>query len=97
MVQVVYALAQGSGGAEIEDAASEWFHDHYYDWIDGKKATGDAPQDVWQNYGKDFLGRFREIGRRAANGGGIIQQATLESMSLAVERESPCPYCPDKP
>jgi hypothetical protein len=97
MMQAVFAFAQGCGTAEIDDAACEWFHGRYYGWIDRKKdhprAKG-SPQQVWNEYGKAFLGRFKLIGQRAAAKGGPIQADTLKAAATSVELESDCPYCP---
>jgi hypothetical protein len=94
MMQAVVAFAQGCGGVQIEDAAYEWFQERYYPWIGTAKATGKTPQDVWDEFGKDFLDRFRLIGKRAAASGGTVQADTLETSALSVEEESTCPYCP---
>jgi hypothetical protein len=99
-LQVVSALAQGSGGAGIEDAAADWFHERYFAWITKPKANaragGRRPQDVWDSMGTDFLGKFREIGQQAAVGGGTIPMAQLMKAAQAVEQASDCPYCPDR-
>jgi hypothetical protein len=99
MVQAVFAFAQGCGGTPIDDAAAAWFHKRYYRWIDGPpkkpEAKGKSPQDVWETDGPGFLASFKEIGRKAASGGGTISQTTLESEARAVETIAPCPYCPD--
>lgn len=100
LIQVVSAFAQGCGGAGIDDDAADWFHTHYYEWIDAVKgSTGDSPLDVWAGQGKGFLDKFREIGDRAAtaSGGNSIGSATLQDSAAFVERGSDCPYCPDKP
>lgn len=97
MVQAVFAFAQGCGGVGIDDTASQWFYDRYFPWIDKKKATGKTPQEVWDTFGKDFMGRFQEIGKKAASGGTTIDQTTLEKSALTVEQDSDCPYCPLKP
>jgi hypothetical protein len=97
MVQAVFALAQGCGTAEIEDAASEWFHERYSGWLGTRKDHPEAkgtPEEVWAEHGKAFLGRFKLIGQRAAAQGSPIQADTLESAALSVERDSDCPYCP---
>jgi hypothetical protein len=98
--QVVSALAQGSGGAGIEDAAAEWFHERYFPWITRPKtndrAAGRRPQDVWDSMGPDFLGKFREIGQKAAGVAGMIQMRQLEQAAADVERTSDCPFCPDR-
>jgi len=100
MVQAVFALSQGCGGADIDSAACKWFHERYFGWIDkpktNLKAKGRAPQDVWTRHGKDFLERFRRIGRGAAAKGKPIGVKALRESALAVEQQSDCPWCPDK-
>jgi hypothetical protein len=100
MVQAVFALSQGCGGADIDAAACKWFHEHYFDWIDtpkkNPKAKGRAPQEVWSRYGKDFLERFRSIGRGALAQGRPIGAKALRESALTVEQQSDCPWCPDK-
>ncbi|HYX24270.1 MAG TPA: hypothetical protein VFC23_08980 [Thermoanaerobaculia bacterium] len=93
MVQAVFAFAQGCSGAQIAEDAAEWFHGRYYPWIDKPKQHGKSPQDVWDQHGKEFLGRFKEIGRRAVSGG-TVEKAALTSAAQAVETESECPFCP---
>jgi len=96
MVQAVFGFAQGCGGAEISEEASAWFHQRYYGWLDRPKGDGRSPQDVWATEGRGFIGRFKEIGRRAASSGsGVVEQPALETSALSVERESDCPWCPD--
>jgi hypothetical protein len=98
MTQAIFALAQGCGGAQMEDAACEWFYERYYPWIDKKKtnpkAAGKSPQDVWDKEGPAFLDHFKEIGRRAASGGGTIQAETLSKSATSLESELECPWCP---
>jgi hypothetical protein len=96
MVQAVFAFSQGCGQARIDDEASEWFRQRYHPWIDKKKAIGKSPQDAWDSDGKGFLAKFQEIGSRAAKGG-IVSVGALTAAATAVESESLCPYCPDKP
>jgi hypothetical protein len=96
LVQAVFAFAQGCGAAQIDADASEWFRQHYHPWIDTRKAVGKTPHEVWDTEGAGFLGKFKEIGSRAAEGGTVSVQA-LTTAALAVENESQCPYCPDKP
>jgi hypothetical protein len=100
MLQATSALTRGSGGAELTEDAFAWFHSHYYEWIDTPKksaeANGRSPQDVWGEQWRDFAQRFGEIGRRAAAAAGKIEAKTLEEYARAVERESDCPWCPDK-
>ena len=98
IVQAVFAFAQGCGAAEIEDAASEWFHERYFGWLGKKKdhpQVKGTPQEVWNEEGKNFLGRFKLIGQRAAAGGSPIQATALKDAARTVEVESACPYCPD--
>jgi hypothetical protein len=103
IVQTIRAFVQGCGSAEIDDAACDWFFERYYPWIDEKKtnprANGTSPQDVWDQQGTDFLGRFRQIGANAAAKGSPIQAQTLTDEALAVEQssESDCPWCPLQP
>jgi hypothetical protein len=96
MVQVVFAFAQGCGAAQIEEDAARSFHSRYHPWIENKKKHGMSPEDVWDQEGKGFLGKFKEIGSQAVQGG-IVQMASLEKAFTAVETSSECPYCPDKP
>ncbi|HEV7506457.1 MAG TPA: hypothetical protein VGS07_16270 [Thermoanaerobaculia bacterium] len=96
MVQAVFALAKGCGTAEIADDAADWFYGEYFPWIDKVKQNGKTPHDVWDQHGKEFLEKFREIGHRAAQGG-TVQKEALTRAARAVETESECPFCPIKP
>jgi hypothetical protein len=96
MVQAVFAFAQGCGEARIDIEASEWFRQRYHPWIDRKKANGKAPQDVWDTDSPGFLERFKRMGGQAAKGG-IVSREALIVAAGAVESDSQCPYCPDKP
>lgn len=96
MIQAVFALAQGCGEAKIDLDASEWFRQHYHPWIDTKKANGETPQGVWDQEGKGFLGKFKEIGRQAVKDG-IVSKEALMSAAMSVERASECPFCSLKP
>ena len=99
MVRTVFALARGCGAAQLSDEASSWFHATYYPWIDAPspRAGGRTPQEVWDTEGVHFLRHFEDIGRRAAatSGGEVIDQTSLESGALAVQKELECPWCPD--
>ncbi|MBW8874574.1 MAG: hypothetical protein JF614_06390 [Acidobacteria bacterium] len=95
-MQAVFAFAQGCGDARIAEDAAEWFHVRYYPWIDEKKQHGKSPQDAWDEEGRGFLGKFKEIGRQAAEEGAVSRDG-LTKAALAVELQSACPYCPDKP
>jgi hypothetical protein len=99
MMQAVVAFAQGCGGAQIDDAAYEWFHGRYFPWITTRKAVGSTPQEVWDQHGRDFLDRFKLIGEKAAAGagGGTVTQDTLSTSALSVEQQFECPWCPDQP
>lgn len=98
MTQAIFALGQGCGTVHISEEACAWFHERYYPWIDkpkqNERAKGKSPQDVWDTEGPGFLASFKEIGRKAASGGGPISKATLEREALAVEGPAPCPWCP---
>jgi hypothetical protein len=98
IMEVILAFAAGCGGAAVDHDACEWFFERYYPWIDkpskNPKAGGKSPQEVWGTEGPGFLGKFKEIGKRAASGGGTINSATLSTAALKVEQESDCPYCP---
>jgi hypothetical protein len=101
MLQATVALARGCGGAELTEDAYAWFHSHYYEWIDtpkkNERANGRSPQDVWNDQWKGFAERFGQIGKRAAvASAGTIEAKTLAEEALAVEKESDCPWCPDK-
>lgn len=93
MIQAVFAFSQGCGEARIDADASEWFRQRYHPWIDTKKANGQTPQEVWDTQGTGFLGRFKEIGRRATKGG-VVAKDALTAAATTVESESNCPFCP---
>jgi hypothetical protein len=95
MMQAVVAFAQGCGGMVIEAEAYDWFHERYFPWVVTRKAEGlTTPQEAWDDHGKEFLGRFKLIGERAAAGGSTISQDMLKTSALSVEQESDCPWCP---
>ncbi|SRR6266852_3053469 len=96
LVQAVFAFAQGCGDARIDADASEGFRQRYHSWIDRRRAVGKTPHEAWDTEGAGFLGKFKEIGRRAATGG-VVSAQSLTVAAQAVENESTCPYCPDKP
>jgi hypothetical protein len=95
MVQAVFALAQGCGDAKISEDACDWFVEHYHPWVDTKKAVGKSPQEVWAEHGTAFLGKFKEIGRRACEANAVTRES-LSTAANAVELESDCPFCPIK-
>ncbi|HEX4959895.1 MAG TPA: hypothetical protein VF173_03580 [Thermoanaerobaculia bacterium] len=97
MAQAVFAFAQGCGGADIASDAFQWFVERYSAWLDSspKKAAGRRPRDVWDKEGHGFMGRFKEIGRRAAQSGTTVGVDALSKAAQAVEGESECPFCPD--
>jgi hypothetical protein len=101
MTQAIFAFAQGCGDVHISEEACAWFHERYYAWIDKPKQSpetqGQSSQDVWDTEGPGFLAQFKEIGKRAASGGGTITKDTLEKEALAVEMLAACPWCPDEP
>lgn len=100
MTHVVSALARGCGTTEVSDDAASWFYDRYYRWLDTPKtnprAGGRTPEEVWEENKADFLGRFQQIGEKAAADGPIGQTAMSDS-ALAVENSSDCPWCPIQP
>jgi hypothetical protein len=96
LIQVVFAFAQGCAGARIDDDACEWFRQNYHPWIDRRKANGKTPQEVWDTEGTGFLGKFKEIGRQAVKGGAVAKE-TLMTAATAVENNSDCPFCNNKP
>ncbi len=95
MVQAVFALSQGCGNAEISEDACNWFVEHYHPWVDKPKQDGRTPQQVWEQEGRGFLGKFKEIGRRACSGS-VVNRESLAKAADAVELESDCPFCPIK-
>jgi hypothetical protein len=100
LLQIMHAFSQGCGGADLEDAAAEWFHQHYYDWIDrprkDPKAGGQSPMTGWAAASKDVAAKIQEIGRQAAaaSGGGPVTIAALQKSAADVEGGSDCPWCP---
>jgi hypothetical protein len=100
LLQIMHAFSQGCGGADLEDAAAEWFHQHYYDWIatprKDPKAGGQSPMTGWGTAAKDVVAKIQEIGRRAASasGGGPVTRAALQKSAADVEGGSDCPWCP---
>jgi hypothetical protein len=97
MVQAVFAMAQGCGAdAQIAEDACDWFVEHYHPWVETTKEVGKSPQDVWDQEGKGFLAKFKEIGRQAARDG-VVDRESLAKAAESVERDSDCPYCPIKP
>ena len=98
LLQIFHAFSQGCGGADLEDAAAEWFHQHYYDWIDtprkDPRAGGKSPLDAWDDASKDVLFRLRQIGEQAASGGGTVTGDALQKSAADVEGVCDCPWCP---
>ena len=96
MVQAAFAMSQGCGKAKITEDACDWFVKQYHPWVDTTKKVGKSPQDVWDQEGTAFLGKFKEIGRLATRDG-VVDRESLAKAAELVERESDCPYCPIKP
>jgi len=98
LLQIMHAFSQGCGGADLEDAAAEWFHQHYYDWIDtprkDPRAAGQSLQDAWDTEAKGLLAKFREIGQKAAATGATVTSDALLQSATEVEGGSDCPWCP---
>lgn len=99
LLQIMHAFSQGCGGVDLEDAAAEWFHQHYYDWIDtprkDPRALGKSLQDAWGGEAKGLLDKFREIGQKAAAAAGAtVTSDALQQSAAEVEGGSDCPWCP---
>jgi hypothetical protein len=100
LLQIMHAFSQGCGGADIEDAATEWFHQHYYDWIDtprkDPRAAGHSLMTGWGTAGKDVLAKIQEIGRKAASAsaGGPVTSDAVQKSAAEVEGGADCPWCP---
>jgi hypothetical protein len=100
LLQIMHAFSQGCGGVDLEDDAAEWFHKHYYDWIDtprkDPRAKGQSLQDAWASEVKGLLPKIQEIGRKAAAAaaGGPVTADALQKSAAEVEGGSDCPWCP---
>jgi hypothetical protein len=100
MVQILFATARGAGGMRISRAASAWLSGRYLPWLTATKPGLEKPPvAIWDEKGKGFLAKFKEIGEqaRAIAVGAAGNELTVEDFVTAayhVESEASCPYCP---
>lgn len=97
-VQILFAIARGSGGMRISLEGAAWLHGRYVPWLtEAKPDVGRSPLEMWNVRGSGFLAKFRDIGARAgayAADAPEMRLANLAAAALAVEGESDCPWCP---
>src|SRR5918992_82914 len=89
-----------SADKELEQEARDAIRKRYFDWIvePGKNTEGKpvepTPQDVWDKpEGAMLREKFEEIGRRAAQGDGKVDDSRTDSAALGVQGENDCPWC----
>src|SRR5262245_9325547 len=95
--QILFAMARGSEGMRVSPQGAVWLHGRYVPWLENvKPEIGRSPLEVWEERGRGFLGKFKEIGARAraASMGAELTEEALQEAALRVEGESDCPYCP---
>lgn len=99
---IISAVEAGakSEGKELEQEARDAIRKRYFDWIvePGKNTAGEAvektPQEVWDApQGAMLREKFEEIGRRAAQGDGKVDEAVTDSAALGVQGDNDCPWC----
>ena len=101
MGQVMSAIASGTGGTALSQGARQWLLVRYTKWLGtrGIRGNDQTPEEAWSQYESGFIGKFTEIGQRAAelSGGDEIDENTVETAARTVETEtsalSPCPFC----
>lgn len=96
-VQILFAVARGSGGMRVSPQGAAWLQGRYVPWLESAKPEiGRSPLEIWEERGRGFLGKFNEIGARAraASVGGTLTEEALQEAALQVEGDSDCPYCP---
>jgi hypothetical protein len=96
-VQILFAVARGSGGMRVSPQGAAWLQGRYVPWLESAKPEiGRSPLEIWEERGRGFLGKFNEIGARAraASAGGELAEEALQAAALQVEGDSDCPYCP---
>lgn len=97
-VQILFAIARGSGGMRISEEGAAWLHGRYVPWLtDAKPEVGRSPLEMWDERGSGFLAKFRDIGARAgayAADAPEMTMADLAAAALTIEGESDCPWCP---
>jgi hypothetical protein len=99
MVQILFATARGAGGMRISREASAWLAGRYLPWLTAvKPELGVAPVAIWDEKGRGFLSKFKEIGEQArAHAGAAGRELTVDDVMTAagrVEGEADCPHCP---
>jgi hypothetical protein len=97
-VQMLFAIARGSGGMRIAAEGAAWLHGRYVPWLtEAKPEIGRSPLEMWDERGHGFLAKFRDIGARAAMSAAGAPEMTMEDLAAAasvIEGESDCPWCP---
>jgi len=96
-VQMFFAMARGTGGMRVSREGATWLHGRYVPWLEmAKPEIGRSPLEIWEEKGRGFLGKLKEIGTVARDGsvGGELTEEALQAAALRVEGESFCPYCP---
>lgn len=96
-VQILFSMARGSGGMRVSPQGAAWVHGRYVPWLEAAKSEiGRSPLEIWEERGRGFLGKFKEIGARArtASAGRELTEEALQAAALQVEGDSDCPYCP---
>lgn len=99
---IISAVEAGakSQDKELEDSARDAIRKRYFDWIvqPGKNADLEpvepTPQEVWDGpQGAMLREKFEEIGRRAAQDAGKVDDARTDSAALGVQGDNDCPWC----
>lgn len=97
-VQILFAIARGSGGMRISAEGAAWLHGRYVPWLtEAKPEVGRSPLEMWDERGSRFLAKFRDMGARARAYAADSAEMSLMNLAVAaavVERESDCPWCP---
>jgi len=100
MVQILFATARGAGGMRISREASAWLTGRYRPWLtETKPGLSQPPIALWEDKGRGFLAKFKEIGERARETatGGMLRVDDLAAAAGQVELEATCPFCPVGP
>lgn len=99
-VQILFAIARGSGGMRISQEGAAWLHGRYVPWLTAAKPeAGRSPLEMWGERGNAFLAKFRDIGARAGAytaDAPEMTMANLAAAAIAVEGDSDCPWCPSR-
>lgn len=101
MHRALNSFGQGVGQSGrtvvVSQEAIDALYLRYSSWVGVVKPGRDrTPLQVWGDPQIDFDGRFRLIGRRAAelSVSGEVGATEFLQAAVAVESESDCPYCP---